>query len=163
MPQPIYDLVGVALRLLDMQNRATDAKDFAGYTLEWLPLAANAQRQKASFTVNSDVDFVALSATWYATDTGAPPVEQLTLQALINLSLADRQVFDRDTHIKAAFGQQTTNGFPLLFPLWLPRSSTLTGFLTNLDAANARNVRLTLSGFILHAGRNANTSRQGGF
>jgi len=163
MPQPVYDLIGVALRLLDMQGRAGDAKDFAGYTFEWLPLAANAQRQKASFTVNSDVDFVAVSATWYATDTAAPPAEQLAPMALINLSLADRQIFDKDTFLKAAFGQQVTNGFPLMFPLWLPRSTTLSGFLTNLDAVNARNVRLTFSGFILHAGRNANTNKAGGF
>jgi hypothetical protein len=163
MPQPIYDLLGVALRLLDMQGRANDAKDFAGYSLEWLPLAANAQRQKATFTINSDVDFVALSATWYATDTANPPAEVLAPMITFNLSLADRQIYDKDTFLKAAFGQQITNGFPLMFPLWLPRSTTLNGFMTNLDAANARTVRLTFQGFILHAGRNANTSRQGGF
>lgn len=163
MATPLYDTLGAALALLGKNGRLDDAKDFAGYTLEWTPLAANAQRQKSSFTINSDVDFVALAATWYATDTAAPPAEIAAPMVTINLALADRQVFDKDTFLKAAFGQQTTGGFPLMFPLWLPRSTTLTAFASNLDAANARTLRLTLSGFILHVGRSSSASKAGGF
>lgn len=160
---PVTSL-GAALVMLGKQGRADDAKDFAGYTLEWTPLAANAQRQKASFTIASDVDFVALGATWYAMSTANPPVEVAAPPLTVNLSLADRQIFDKDTWLKAAIGQRVSgNEGDLHFPLWLPRSTTLTGFLSNLDAANTFTVRITFTGFILHPGRNANTSKAGGF
>ena len=156
--------LGAALALLGKSGRLDDAKDFAGYTLEWTPLAANAQRQKATFTVQSDVDFVALGATWYAVTTAATPVETLTPPLTFNMSLADRQVFDKDTFLKAAIGQRNAgNEGDLHFPFWLPRSTTLTGFLSNLDAANTFTVRITFTGFILHVGRNASSSKAGGF
>lgn len=160
---PTHGAIGAALALLEMGGQLDRAKDYAGYTLEWTPLAANAQRQKAQFTIDSNVDFVALFATWYAVTTANPPVETLTPPLVVNLALANRQIFDKDTFLKAAFGQQSSNAFPLPFPFWLPRSTQLTGFLTNLDTANTFTVRLTFHGFILSTSRNANTNRTGGF
>jgi len=142
-----YEVPALAIALLAGSDKAR-SKDYAAYTLEWLPLAASQARVKATFTVDSQVDFVALYATGNATDTANPPVENATPQFLINFNVADRQVFDRDIHWRNAVGS-AISPFPIPFPFYMPRATTLTGFLTNLTAV-ANNVRITFHGFVLH-------------
>lgn len=156
-----FDLLGAALVLLPPETRDR-AKEYAVYSLEWLPMAANASKQKASFTVDANADFVGIIPVWYVTDTAAPPAEILAPQVTFNLNVSGgRQIFDKDVHLKAAAGQQVTNGFPFAFPLWVARTGTLNGFLTDL-ANTARNVRLSIHGFHIYD-RKASTNKAGGF
>lgn len=125
-------------------------------------MAANASKQKASFTVDANADFVGIIPMWYATDTAAPPAEVLAPQVTLNMNVSGgRQIFDKDVHIKNAFGQQVTSGFPFAFPLWVARTGTLNVFLTDL-ANTARNMRLTIHGFHIYD-RDASTNKAGGF
>lgn len=157
----IYDLLGAAVALLP-QAWKTRAKEYGGYSLEWTPMTANTSNQKATFTTDANVDFVGLFPTWYVTDTAAPPVEQLTPQIMLQLSLSGgRNWFDKPVHLKNFCGSQSTNGFPFAFPIWLPRSSTVNAFITDL-AGLARNVRITFHGFVIYD-REASTNRSGGF
>jgi hypothetical protein len=161
MAATFFDLLGAALVLLPPDTR-TKAKEYAPYSLEWAPMAANANKQKASFTVDANADFVGIFATWYATDTAAPPAEILAPQLMFNMNITGgRQVFDKDVHIKNFAGQQATNGFPFAFPLWVARTGTLNGFLTDL-ANLARNVRITVHGFHIYD-RESATNKAGGF
>ena len=161
MAMAIYDLLGAAIALLPPEDR-TRAKEYAGYTCEWAPMNANAVKQKASFTVDNTMDFVALAATWYVTDMASPPGEILTPQLMLNAQMSGgRQIFDKDIHIQNFCGRQVANGFPFLFPLWIPRTSTFNLFLSDLANA-ARTVRITFHGFLLYD-RAAGDNRAGGF
>jgi hypothetical protein len=161
MASPIYDLLGAALFMLGADVRAR-AKEYCFYSLEWVPMTAAASNQKATFTVDSNNDFVGLLATWYATDTAAPPVEIAAPQVMINLAVSGgRNWGDKPVHLKNFCGQQTTAGFPTVFPIWLARSTTLNAFITDL-ANTARNIRITIHGFALYD-RLAATSKSGGF
>lgn len=161
MASAIYDLLGAALALLPKEQR-TKAKEYAVYTMQWLPMNANAVKQKASFTVDANADFVGLIPVWYVTDTATPPVEIAAPQLTFNMNIqGGRVIFDKDVRLKNAFGQMVTAGFPFAFPLWVPRTGTLNGFLTDL-AATARQVEVAFHGFHLYD-REASTNKAGGF
>lgn len=147
MASATFEVPALAIALLPASDRAR-AKDYAAYSLEWLPIAANAARARAQFTVASDVDFVALYATGYATTNAAPPAVISPYHATLNLFVADRQMFDKDV-IWTNFAGSSTSPFPLPFPIWLPKATTVTAVLTDLTTAAAV-VRLTLHGFIMH-------------
>lgn len=136
----------MAIALLSASDRSR-SKDYNAYTLEWLPINAGTSNVQASFTVDSSVDFVGLYMTGEVTDTATPPVEDATPQFLLQLKAADRQLFDRPIHWRMIAGV-ATQPFPLPFPLWLSRASTLLATLTSLTNVN-RNVRLTIHGFVL--------------
>lgn len=160
------DVLGAALTLLGQTGRTTDgqlrAKEYAAYTLEWAPMAANANKQKASFTIDANVDFVGIIPVWYATDTAAPPAEVLAPMVMFNANVTGgRVIYDKDVPLKNVCGQSVTNGFPFSFPVWLPRTSTFNGFLTDLANA-ARNIRLTIHGFVLYDRPSAG-NKGGGF
>src|SRR5919205_372434 len=97
MASSTYEVTALALGLLPASDRAR-AKDYAAYSLEWLPINANTANVPAQFTVSADVDFVALYLTENATDTANPPVEDAAPQFTLNFKLADRQVFDKNVH-----------------------------------------------------------------
>ena len=147
MASATYEVPALSLALLPASDRAR-AKDYAAYSLEWLPINAGVANAQGQFTVDSQTDFVGLFVTGNATDTANPPVEDATLQATINFKLADRQTFDKNVHWRQFVGS-AAQPFPLPFPWWIARATTLTAFLTSLTNVN-RNVRLTVHGFVLH-------------
>lgn len=146
MASAIYEMTALALALLPASQR-NRSKVFAGYAMEWNPIQGSAASINASFTVDSQTDFVGLLAVGNATDQSAPPVFDTNFTALLNLKVADRLIFDKPVSWPAFIG--TNFGpFPLPFPLWCSKASTITGILTNLNTAN-RVVRLTFFGFLL--------------
>lgn len=147
MASATYETPALAIALLPESERQR-AKDFASYTLEWLPMAASAARARASFTVASDVDFVALYVTGVALVVGAATVIAAP-GIMLNLLVADRQIFDKDVYWNTIASGTAAAPFPLPFPLWLPKATTLTGVVSDL-LATAANVRLTFHGFIMH-------------
>lgn len=161
MATPIYDLLGASLALLQDSIRGR-AKEYAVYTLQWFPMNASAVRQKASFTVDANADFVGIIPVWYATDTAAPPAEILAPMVTFNWQITGgRLMFDKDARLKDVCGQQVTNGFPFAFPLWIPRTATLNGFLSDL-AATARNIEIAIHGYHIYD-RSAGDNKAGGF
>lgn len=147
MASATYEVPALALGLLPASDRAR-AKDYAAYSVEWLPITAAAANVQAQFQVDSQTDFVGLFVTGNATDTATPPVEDATPQMSLNFKAADRQTFDKNVHWRNFVGSGIAP-FPLPFPWWLSRATTLTAFLTSLTNVN-RNVRLTVHGFVLH-------------
>jgi hypothetical protein len=141
-----YEIPALALALLSASDRSR-SKDYNAYSMEWLPINGGAANVQASFTVDSSVDFVACYVTGEVTDTATPPVEDATPMFLLQLKAADRQLFDRAIHWRTIVGNAVTP-FPLPFPIWLSKASTLLGTLTSLTNV-ARNVRLTFHGFVL--------------
>lgn len=148
MAAATYEVTALSIALLPASYRER-AKDFAAYSLEWSPLAASAARAKAQFQVASDVDFVALYATGFVTTTAAPPVDVASPAILINFSVADRQVFDKDVRWQTIIGNAGAP-FPLPFPLWMPAATTLVGLATDLSTV-ASVTRVTFHGFIMHS------------
>jgi len=144
------EITALSLALLP-QSQRDRSKDYNAYSIEWLPLVASASQQKSSVTIDSSVDFVAISVSGTVTDTATPPVLNTTPQAMLSLQVADRKLFDKDVHWMNFVGNigGASGPFPLPFPLFLPRATTVTGFLTNLTAT-AANYRLTIHGYILH-------------
>lgn len=146
MASAMYEMTALALALLPASQR-NRSKVFAGYAMEWNPIQGSAASINASFTIDSQTDFVALTVIGNATDQSAPPVNDGNLTALLNLKVADRLIFDKPVAWTAFVGANA-NQFPLPFPLWCSKASTVTGILTNLNTAN-RVVRLTFYGFLL--------------
>ena len=155
MASATYELPALTLALLTPADRLR-AKSFTGYSMEWLPILAGAANTQAQFTISSDVDFIGLFITGTATDTASPPNIQSNYMAMLQLKAADRQLFDKPVQWNVVAGS-AFSPFILPFPLWLPRATTLTGFLSSLSSINT-NVRLAMFGFLLHT-YNKTTSR----
>jgi hypothetical protein len=149
------EVTALALSLLPQSDRVR-AKDYAAYSLEWLPINAGTANSPQQFTIDANTDFVGLFLTGNATDTAAPPVEDAAPQFTLQFKLADRTVFDKNVHFRQVIGSAAAP-FPLPFPWWISRAATLTASLTSLTNVN-RNVRITVHGFILHTYA-ASTSR----
>lgn len=147
MASSTYEVPALALALLPKSDQAR-SKDYAAYSLEWLPITSGQSNVKAQFTIAADVDFIGLYLTGNSTDTATPPVEDTAPQLMLQFSVADRQVFDKAVHWRQVVGSAIAP-FPMPFPWYMPKATTLTGFLTNLGNAS-RNVRVTVHGFILH-------------
>lgn len=150
MASSTMEVPALSIALLPPSQRAK-SMDYNAYSLEWVPLAASASQAKATVTIDSSVDFVALYASGVVTDTATPPVLIASPMAMLSLQVADRKLFDKDVHWMNFVGAVASSSsfFPLPFPLFLPKATTVTGFLTNLTAT-AANYRLTLHGYIIH-------------
>lgn len=155
MASSTYEITALALALLPASDRAR-AKDWRAYSMEWLPVNAGAANVQAQFQVDSSVDFVALYCCGEVTSTANPPVENAAPQYMLQLNAADTKVFDKNVHWRNFVGTGQ-NPFPLPFPWWLSKATTVVGFLTSLFNAN-ENVRLTFHGFALK-GFGKDTSR----
>lgn len=155
MASSTYEITALALALLPASDRAR-SKDWRTYSLEWTPINAGAANVQAQFQVDSSVDFVALLACGEVTSTAAPPVENAAAQYTLQLTAADSKVFDKNVHWRNLAGSAQAP-FPLPFPWWLSKGTTVTGLLTSLFNAN-ENVRLTFHGFALK-GFGKDTSR----
>lgn len=148
MASAMYEISALAIALLPANQRNL-SKVFTSYAMEWNPIQGSAANVNASFTVDSATDFVALTIAGNAVDQAAPPNNDANFTALLNLKVADRLLFDKPVSWPAFVGT-SFNPFPLPFPLWCSKASTITGILTNLNTAN-RVARLTFHGFILQS------------
>ena len=155
MASSTYEITALALALLPASDRAR-SKDWRAYSLEWVPINAGQANVQAQFQVDTSIDFVALYATGEVTSTAAPPVENAAPQYTLQLNAADTKVFDKNVHWQNIAGS-AKQPFPLPFPWWLSKGTTVTGLLTSLFNAN-ENVRLTFHGFALK-GFDRTTSR----
>lgn len=149
MPSATYEVPALSLALLPASQRAL-AKDVAAYSMEWLPLpAAPAVNTAAQFVTDANTDFVALFASGFVTDTSNPPVVNFGLMATLQLKLAERTLSNIPVHWLNIVGSAAAP-FPLPFPLFMPRATTLQGLLTSFQTTNM-NARLTFHGYVLHS------------
>jgi hypothetical protein len=146
MASATYEGSALAIALLPASQR-NRSKTYAAYSIEWNPIQAGAANINSPFTVDSSTDFVALTLTGNVTDTAAPPVSDNSPQLLLQLKAADKLMFDKPVSWISVVGTNF-NPFPLPFPIWLSKASTMTGILTSLSNIN-KIVRLTFHGFIL--------------
>ena len=127
----------------DLWNRV---KDFFIYSVEFLPLAAS-ETLTTDIAIQADSDFLIMAGVRTVTDTANTTLQTFVPQTvLITDSGSGRQLMDRAVHIENLFG---TAQLPAIwpYPKLIRASSTLSTRLTNLDGANARNVRLSYLGF----------------
>jgi len=142
MPQ-----LGEVLRLLP-DSRKGSARNWAAYTMLWLPLAANGASVKASTSTQDSSDFIAMRIKAYVTDTATPPVENTTPQATLLLQIGEASMMPdgNAVHLQNfAISAADRRGHDLEFPIYIQRNTTLVGLASNLTAT-AMNIRLTIYG-----------------
>jgi hypothetical protein len=135
------------MRLLPPE-RQKSARNLAFYTLQWLPLVASQANVKATTSTQDASDFVAMGMIAYATTNAAPPVENVSPQATLLLSIGDASFMPDNNPLHIATFNASAGyrkGFEFPFPVWIQRNTTLTGFLTNLTAVDIM-VRIHLYG-----------------
>lgn len=125
------------------------AKDFFGYTATFagptvLPAGGSVTVQTG---IQSDSAFVIVASSLLATSTDESVVLGYVPQLVqIIDQTAGRNFFDAPTHAMNVFGTAQAPSWWSIPKLILP-SSTIGTTLTNLDPANARNVRIIYWGF----------------
>lgn len=121
------------------------ARDFFGYTIDFVPLGVNATTIQ-EVNIQSDSDFIIGAAVATVTDT-ANTTRLGFVPQLVQLFSAGsgRNLFSGATHFENVFG---TAQQPAIWPIpkLLSAGSTFSAQLQNLEAT-ARNVRLTFLGF----------------
>ena len=128
-----------------------NAKDFFIYGTDFLPLAAGAT-QTNEIAIESDSDFLRVAGVRVVTDT-ANTTFIADVPQLVTLfdSGSGRRMVNRAVHMDNLFGTaQLPSYWP--FPKLMPRASTLSVQVQNLDGANARNVRVSFLGFKIFGG-----------
>ena len=123
------------------------ARDFFSYNVEILPLAA-ATTDQATFAVQNDSDFLAVSIVGTARDPAAPGTmfanPGITMQ--IEDSGSGRTLFNRVVDWAQFVGTAALPGF-LPYPKVIGRSSTVTFTFANLTAAQDYDIRVAVAGF----------------
>lgn len=140
--------ISEALRLVPDKFRDVP-KIYAEYSLLWLPLSATAAAVKATVTTQDDSYFLFTRVKGYVTDNASPPAEitapQLTYTTQIGSNLI--QPDQNPVHIADIITNATKNGGEELdYPIWVPPSTTLAMFMTNLTGATVMNVRVKCCG-----------------
>lgn len=135
------------LRLLPDASKNA-GRQWAAYSMLYLPLAASAANTKGSVATQDNSDFILMRIKAYVTDTATPPVENTTPQATLTLQIGDSQMFPdgNAVHIQNfAVSAADRRGHELEFPVRVPRSTNLVCFMSNLTATQM-NVRLVFFG-----------------
>lgn len=130
------------------ESRKDSARNWAVYTLQWLPLALSAGNAKATTSTQDSSDFIATHLKAYVTDVATPPVENTTPQATLTLQIGDSSFMPDGNalHLQTlAISAGDRRGHALDFPIYIQRNTSLVGFLTNLTPT-AMNVRLHVFG-----------------
>lgn len=133
------------------QNLWNNAKDFFVYGDDYLPIGAGLTVPQ-NIAINSDSDFLITSAVAVVTD-AANVVFSANRPFLVSIldSGSGRQLHNTPIHMDNLFGTaQLPSYWP--FPKLIPRASTVTTTIQNLDAANAFNVRIAYLGFKIFGG-----------
>lgn len=147
MASATYEIPALSLALLPASQRAL-AKDVAAYSMEWLPVTAGQVNAPAQFVTDANTDFVALFVSGFVTDTSNPPVVDFGFMASLQLKLAERTLFNIPVHWLNFVGS-AAGPFPLPFPWFMPKATTLQGLVNSFQTAS-RNARLTFHGYVLH-------------
>lgn len=124
------------------------AKDFFGYNVDFLPLAAGATATN-TIAVQNDSDFMIVEANIFIGDdplTTITDPDNALLLVLIKDSGSGRDLMDQPAPVANYFGTAQRPGY-LPYPKVIRRASTLSTQLQNLDAVNAQNVRISYLGF----------------
>lgn len=126
------------LRLLP-DKKKNCARIWAGYSLLYLPLVASGSNVKATVTTQDDSDFVAMRIKAYATTNATPAVEVPAPQATFLLNVGSNQLFPdgNPEHIGNFVTNATKEGGQALdYPVYVPATTTLQAFTTNLTATD---------------------------
>lgn len=122
-------------------------RDYFGYSVTELNLAAAAVATP-TFAVQNDSDFLITAICGTARNPAAPTVvfatPAITLQ--VDDAGAGRNLFNQAVDWRNLCGSAEL-AFVLPYPKLINRASTVTVTLTNLDAAQAYDVRVTFHGF----------------
>lgn len=147
MASSTFEVPALSISMLPPSQRAL-AKDLAAYSMEWLPVTAGQVNAPAQFVTDANTDFVALFVSGFVTDTSNPPVVDFGFSATLQLKLAERTLYNIPVHWTNFVGSGSAP-FPLPFPWFMPKATTLQGLLNSFQTAS-RNARLTFSGYVLH-------------
>ncbi len=129
-----------------------NAKDFFVYGTDFLPLAAGGTATQ-DIAIESDSDFLIVAGNRIVTDDPDQTVIVAFPPFLVTLfdNGSGRRLQNRAQHIENMFGTaQLPAYWP--FPKLIPRASTFSTTLQNLDAGNAYNVRVSYLGFKIFGG-----------
>ena len=128
------------------------AKDFFIYSVEWVELAAS-ETETQDIAIESDSDFliVAGNCTAYASASPQTAIPQKPFLVTIFDNGSGRRLMNRPTHLDNFFGTGQLPGY-WPFPKLLPRASTLSTTLANLDTNTAYVVKLSYLGFKIFSG-----------
>lgn len=118
------------------------------YPLDFLPLAAAAAQTAGTIQIESNADFVLCSLTQVVRSVADATI--IIPNPAITLTLSKqgsgRAFMPAPVDMLNYFGT-VENPKVLEVPKLITRNTTIQAFLNNLDAVNARNVRLGFSGF----------------
>jgi hypothetical protein len=124
-------------------------KDYFGYGMDFLTIAAAGGAATSSFNVQSDSDFLITQVQAAVNDPAAPetPLSGSGLLVQVTDSGSGRQLYDRQVPLLNVAGTGALPGF-YPWPKFIDRSSTVSATITNnrADAQDVR-VRLTFVGF----------------
>lgn len=122
-------------------------RDYFAYSVTSLNLLA-ATVATPTFAVQNDSDFLLASVTGSARDPADPTVQFATpaLSIQIDDAGSGRNLFNQATHWDNLCGTAQLP-FVLPYPKLINRASTVTVTVTNLDVAQAYDVRITFHGF----------------
>lgn len=128
------------------------AKDFFIYSVEWTELAAS-ETETQDIAIESDSDFliVAANCVAYASDAPETAVPQKPFLVTIFDNGSGRRLMNRATHLDNFIGTGQLPGY-WPFPKLVPRASTVSTTLANLDTQNAYVVKLSYLGFKIFSG-----------
>lgn len=122
-------------------------RDYFGYAVTALNLLAGATATP-TFAVQADSDFLLTAIAGSARDPANPSVSFATpaLALQIDDGGSGRNLFNQAVHWQTVVGDAQLP-FVLPYPKFLKQSSTVNVTLTNLDLAQALDVRITFHGF----------------
>jgi hypothetical protein len=128
------------------------AKDFFIYGADWTSLDAS-ETETQDIAIESDSDFliVAGNAVAYASASPETVIDDRPFTVQIYDNGSGRRAMNRPIHIDNFFGDGKLPGY-WPFPKLIPRASTLSTTLTNLDTANAYVVKIGYMGFKIFGG-----------
>lgn len=126
-------------------------KDFFMYSANFLPLAAGAT-QTTDIAIESDSDFLIVAGVRTITDGATDLVFQAAgpFTVVVFDNGSGRNLQNQAQHIENMFGTAELPAY-WPFPKFVPRASTLSTTLQNLDATNAFNIRIAYFGFKIFA------------
>lgn len=145
MPQPTQrQLLGAIDQFVPVEMRGRQ-KQFYAYQAIFNTIAAGATAP-ISTSIDNDSDFLVLGLNATGTDT-TQLIALAFLPFLIQLQYtgAGSTFFQTADHLENVAGSAQLPGL-LMFPFLVPGGATLVTTLTNLDAVNARVVRLSFPG-----------------
>ena len=128
------------------------AKDFFIYAADWLPLSAS-ETETQDIAIESDSDFLIVAGNIAAYEASTPEtvIDDRPFTATIFDNGSGRRAMNRPVHVDNFYGDGRLPGY-WPFPKLIPRASTLSTTLTNLDTATDYIVKVAYMGFKIFGG-----------